>query len=71
MRNFFRLNRRAFLGAAAVAGGAAATGVAAAPRATHVEPDLTDATSNAPSYWAHPKRVAKRAAGHDEPLNLL
>lgn len=67
-RNFFRLNRRAFLGAAAVTGGAAASGAAiAAPRPTHVEPDLADATSNAPSYWAHPKRRAK-AAEHVEPL---
>lgn len=73
--NPFALNRRAFLGAAAAGGGVAVTaGMAGAAspapaNPVHVEPDLVDATSNAPSYWAHPKRVQPKAALHPEPLD--
>lgn len=74
--NPFALSRRAFLGAAAAGGGVMASGVGAAGAvapavaSTHVEPDLVDATSNAPSYWAHPKRMAKTAAVQDDPAQL-
>jgi hypothetical protein len=68
----FALNRRAFFGAAAAGLGAAgAPGLAgAAPvRATAVEPDLTDATANAPGYSGQPRRRPSSAADVD-PLDL-
>lgn len=74
--NAFSLDRRAFLGAAAAAGAASASGaaVAAGPdpaSSVHVEPDLADATSNAPSYWAHPRNAAKRRPVElDDPLQI-
>jgi hypothetical protein len=73
--NAFALDRRAFMGAAAMTGGVAAAGVAGAASAApasnpmHVEPDLTDATSNAPSYWAHPKRAGAALLEQDDPLS--
>jgi hypothetical protein len=50
--------------AAGVVGGAAS-----ASNPMHVEPDLTDATSNAPSYWAHPKRAGAAIGEQDDPLS--
>ena len=72
--NAFALDRRAFMGAAAMTGVAAAgvaggASAAPAPNTMHVEPDLTDATSNAPSYWAHPKRAGAALAEQDDPLS--
>lgn len=67
--SLFRMNRRAFFGAAAAAAGLGAAGApaAASTAAIAVEPDLTDATANAPGYSGQPKRRAK-AAGSEEPL---
>ena len=69
---FFAMDRRAFFGAAATAiglGAAGAPGVGAAASASSmaVEPDLTDATANAPGYSGQPKRRAAPAVA-DDPL---
>ncbi len=68
----FAMDRRAFFGAAAAAAGfgaagAPGAGAAASARPTSVEPDLTDATANAPGYSGQPKRRAAPTVA-DDPL---
>jgi hypothetical protein len=65
---FFAMDRRAFIGAAATAVGLGAAGAApalASGQPMAVEPDLTDATANAPGYSGQPKRRAKVAVAED------
>ncbi|GEM_PF-6947477 len=67
----FSVSRRTFFGAAAAAGAATGLGGAAkaAPRRAFTEPDLVDATSNAPGYSAHPKKAKPQAAVESDPLD--
>ncbi len=62
--SFLPVDRRAFVTGAMLAGGAAAAGggIVARERRALAEPDLTDMTSNAPSYAAHPPRHASAPA---------
>jgi hypothetical protein len=66
------MDRRAFFGAAAASLGAAGLpGLASAGPVSvaAVEPDLTDATANAPGYSGQPRR-SRASATAIEPLDL-
>ena len=71
-RGLFALDRRAFFAAATASLGALGVpglGAAKTIRATAVEPDLADATANAPGYVDQPRRRSPSVAA-DEPLDL-